>query len=316
MDFFDLWNTVKYYIGRFFWPALFLIVGFILLKMSLIPNMEELNNGTIIEVKQNPGFRIAAFFFLIAGVVWFLYLFGLIKSFIGYAVMGIMVVLSGILIYSDYKNIKDTVDFNAACEVRDLDIKARMGDIKAAELAYKEMNGSYTNSMDDLIRFVKSGEKMKIQKVGKVPERKITPEERDYLYDDNRPIDKLMTETEAFALSKSPLINTFPTDQLAGFKRDTIFVPVMDAIFLDEKYTINRDKIGASIDFYADSLKYVPHSKLEVKLDTASIIKGEIRVATLYIEMAHPLNDQLKDPVMYSIGAIDDNHLRESWKSE
>jgi len=63
-------------------------------------------------------------------------------------------------------------------------------------------------------------------------------------------------------------------------------------------------------------LRFVPHSKLLVGLDTGYIDKGDLKVPTLFIQMDHPLNgnEQLKEPISYAIGAIDDNHLRESWK--
>lgn len=315
MSLFDAINSVKYYFGRFFWPILFFIIGLFLLKMALVPDMMELNNGKIIPVKQNSNFLYASLFFIFASAIWFLYLFGVIKSFIGYAVMFVLAVSGGFLIYSDYMNIKRTVDFDAAVALRDTDIRARMDDIKQAELAYKEMNGNYTNSMDDLIDFVKNGNKMKINKQGSIPERKITVEERDYLYNDNRPIDKLMSEVEAAALAKSPFAEN-DTTGLKGFVRDTNYVSVMSAIFMDEKRIATRNKIGASLPFYADSLRYVPHSTIPVRLDTGSILKGEVRVPTLYFEMVHPMSGQMEDSLFYSIGSLEDNNLRESWKDK
>lgn len=312
MDIFDFLDKLKFYRDRYLIPTVFLIVGLFLLKMALVPEYKELNNGETIPISQNSGFLYASLFFLIASIVWFLYLLGIVKSAIGYVVMGAMAVAGGALIYMDYSNIKTTVDFIAAYESRDLEIKTRMDDIKQAQLAFKEMNGTYTNSMDDLIDFVKNGKKMKILKEGGIPERKITPEERDYLYNDNRPIDKLMTETEAALLAVSPIA---PAD-LNGFKRDTSYVDVMDAIFLDEKRIETRSKLGGKFVFNADSLRYVPYSDILVKMDTASIDRGEVKVPTVYFEMEHPLNDQLEEPVIYSIGDVNDNHLRESWKDK
>ena len=297
---------------NFLIPTVFLIIGLVLLKMALVPDMVELNNGEMKAVTQNSGFLYASLFFLFASVIWFLYLFGIIKSAIGYGVMAVLAICGVFLIYADYTNIKKTVDFNSAFEERDLEIKTRLDDIKQAQLAFKEMNGTYTNSMDELISFVKNGKKMKILKKGSIPERKITVEERDYLYGDDRPIDKLMTEIEAAAISKSPLAGP----DLAGFKRDTNYVPVMDAIFLDEKRLSSRSKIGGKIKFHPDSMRYVPFTQNLVVMQTDSIVRGEVSYPTLYIEMAHPLSHELEDSVFYSIGALDDNNLRESWKEK
>mgnify|MGYP003654556757 FL=1 len=56
MSFFDKLDTVKYWANRFLWPTLFLIIGVVLLRMGLVPNIETLNNGETIEVKQNSQF--------------------------------------------------------------------------------------------------------------------------------------------------------------------------------------------------------------------------------------------------------------------
>jgi len=314
MTFFDFLDKVGFYAKRFILPAIFLTIGIYLLVVATVPVEEQLggaDNATVM-VNQSSSFLYASLFFLVASVVWILYLFNIIKSIVGYGIGIILVVCSSLLIYADFSNIKATVDFRADFEERDLNIKARMDDIKQAELAYREANGIYTNSIDELIDFVKTGKKMKLNKQGSIPERKISEDEREYLYHDNRPIDNLMTEVEAAHLALAP---NHATD-LNGFQRDTNYVPVLEAIFLDEKKMEARDKIGASFDFNVDSLRYVPFSKIPVKIDTASIARGDSRVPTIYIEMVHPLSDQLIDSVFYSIGKLTENSLRESWKEK
>ncbi|MDA7803662.1 hypothetical protein N8987_03725 [Crocinitomix sp.] len=321
MDFFNILDKVKYYAGRFMWPVIFLIVGLFLLKMAVVPEVQELNSSTLndsgdaikdtVELTQNSGFLYASLFFLIASVVWFLYLFEIVKSFVGYIIMVAMAICSVVVIYMDYTNIQETVDFKAAVELRDLDIKARMDDIKEAQLAYKEFHGYYTDNMDELIDFVKHGKKMKIYKKGSIPERKISPEERDYLYGDNRPIDKFMTEMEAALLANSPN----PPVDLTAFRRDTNYVDVLQAIFMDSSRIDTRAKIGASLNFSPDSLRYVPHTKNLVRLDTGRAVINEVIIPTVYIEMSHPLNKQLEDDsITYSIGDLNSNTLRENWK--
>lgn len=323
---FDILDKIAFYGKRFLLPVVFLVTGIILLYIALTPNVVEIltyKDGVVVEdateyyeVYQNKGFLYASLFFLMAALIWFLYLFGIVKSFIGYALILIMAVVSVGILYYDYKIVQDQVTYETNYDIRDRDIKARMGDLKAAELAYKESKGTYTNSMDDLIEFVKTGTKMKILKQGSIPERKITPEERDYLYGDNRPLDKLMTEVEATALSKAP----FPVEGLdPDFKRDTNFVPVMEAIFTDEKYVTNRDKIGATYDFHPDSLRYVPFTRNLVVLDTASIEKeGGIKAPTLYIEMTHPMPKEIgkDESIKYTIGSTTSVQLNESWKDK
>jgi hypothetical protein len=222
--------------------------------------------------------------------------------------MGVSVLLGTYILYLDYAIIaKDVATINS-WNMMDSDIKARILDIKEAELAFKEANGKYTNNMDELINFIYTGKKMTIKKDGPVPDRKITEEERAAIYGDDRPIDFKMTEIEAHAIVKK--MGPFNEGHdLFGFQRDTAYIPVLDAIFHDPKYIENRDKTGCRLQFNADSLRYVPYSTILTGLDTGSVMKGEIKVYTLQINMIHPM-----DSTVYQIGDVNDNHLRESWK--
>jgi hypothetical protein len=95
-----------------------------------------------------------------------------------------------------------------------------------------------------------------------------------------------------------------------NFKRDTIYLSVLDAIFYDEKFIERRSKLGDNLmDFHPDSLRYVPYTQTMVQLDTNSVMKGEIRVPTLRILMVHPMDPEKK----YQIGDLNDNHLRDNW---
>jgi hypothetical protein len=87
----------------------------------------------------------------------------------------------------------------------------------------------------------------------------------------------------------------------------------MEAIFNSERYLDNRSKIGGKIGFHPDSMQYVPYSDQLTVLDTASILKGEIVVPTLVVSMSHPMEHPTKGFKLYTIGSIDDNHLRDNW---
>ncbi|WP_027418323.1 hypothetical protein [Crocinitomix catalasitica] len=315
MSFFDKLDTVKYWANRFLWPTLFLIIGVVLLRMGLVPNIETLNNGETIEVKQNSQFLYASLFFIFASVVWFLFLFNIFRTALSYVIMAVLAAVSIGVLYWDYKIIQDKLVYDAAYDARDVEIRTRMYDIKNAELAYREMHGKYTANVDSLIDFIKNGEKMKILKVGAIPGRAIYPEERTMLYGpkDNRPLDNLMTEVEAARLAKMPQF--FP--DLKGFKRDTSYIPVMDALFKDERYIENRNKLGATLEFHPDSLKYVPFTKDLARIDTSSIERDELKIQTIRIQMTHPMQSKTTGDTsrfVYTIGALDENHLRENWK--
>lgn len=305
MSLLNIVDKVKYHFGRFILAAVFLIVGIYMLYIALVPKYVELNNGEMLPVEQSDMFLYGALFFLLGSIIWFLYLLGLLKTMIGYGVMVVSLVASIFILYYDYQTVKHDVDYIAQYQKIDKDIIARMYDLKEAEAAFKEFNKYYTNNIDTLIWFVKNGKKMTVPNIGTVPDRKITPEERDYIYGDNRAIDKLMTDKEAHCLAKSPN----PPSDLVGFSRDTIYKSVLDAIFYDERFKERRLKHGAELDFHPDSLRYVPYSLTPVVIDTNSITKGDFKVPTLLIKMVHPLDSSK----VYTIGSLSDNHLRDNW---
>ena len=154
MSFFDTWDNLKFQIGRFLWPTIFLFIGIVLLKMALVPAVAELNNGEMLEIKQSPMFLYGALFFLLGSAVWYLYLFGVIKSLVGYLVLTVMVLSSAYLLYADFTTVDKDVQYNAQYEKMDKDLRARILDIKTAQAAYKEYNKRYTNNMDSLILII------------------------------------------------------------------------------------------------------------------------------------------------------------------
>ncbi len=83
---------------------------------------------------------------------------------------------------------------------------------------------------------------------GSLPSRKITSEECAYLYNDNRPIDKLMTEEEAIRLSKWE--GNPRHEEFEGFRRD--FSEINSR---DEDYNFNYE-VG-ELTVYYDSLEDV-----------------------------------------------------------
>ena len=275
-----MFDTLKHQLFKFLLPTLFLIFGLYLLGMVVNPTVVVLNNGVEKEIPQNMQFTIASLFFIAASLVWFLYLLGVINTMIGYVLMGVMLIISVFVLYTSYDNISSTVQFNTDFAQKEADIKVRLDDIKQAQLAYKEFYGVYCPTMDSLIYFVHTGKKMKIKKEGAVPDDKLTTDEIAYLYGDNRPSDFKMTEIEATALSKWPK-NT--RQELIGFKRDTSFVSVLEAVFLDPKRLKEREKMMSSLDFNADDLRYVPHTKNLVVMEVDSIEREGIKIQTLYI---------------------------------
>ena len=129
MDIFEVLGTIGYYAKRYFWPTIFLIVGLFLLKVAVVPVNEVLADGSTYPVKQSSGFLYASLFFLLASVVWFLYLLEIVKTVVGYAVMVVLGVCSLYLIYTDYTTIKSKVDLDAASIGNTLEKSINLGQL-------------------------------------------------------------------------------------------------------------------------------------------------------------------------------------------
>jgi len=96
----DSLDNVKYSINRFIAPIITIVIGVFLYSKTKIaveviqpnPNGEDF----IHQVTQEPMFGYAGVFFVIVGVVWVLFLFNVLKSFVG---MGVSFLVAALGIY-------------------------------------------------------------------------------------------------------------------------------------------------------------------------------------------------------------------------
>lgn len=138
------------------------------------------------------------------------------------------------LLYLCYGSIMGPIEFNKEKDAREELIKARLIDIRKAQVEYRSLHGGrYTDSFDSLIAFVKEAKLPFVRKEG-------------VLSDDQ--LEAGLTEDKAMAMiSKAKRTNNWKEVEAAGlmnFKRDTIWVAMVDTIF-GGKYN-------------ADSIRYVP----------------------------------------------------------
>lgn len=139
------------------------------------------------------------------------------------------------LIYICYGSIMGPIHFDEERKLREKAIIARLIDIRKAQQEYRSMHqGAYTDNFDSLITFVKTAKLPFIMKVGT-------------LTDDQ--LNRGMTEKKAMELinkaKKTGNWKDVEKEGLQNFRRDTMWVAVMDTIF--EK------------GFNPDSLPYVPY---------------------------------------------------------
>ena len=167
----------------------------------------------------------------------------------------------------------------------------------------------YTDNADSLIYFINNGKTIKYVRSGVTPARALTREEADFLYPkENIALDNNMTDIEAKGLSLWADAPETTKNDLVDYVRDTVYVPVLETVFESDSYLESRNK-KLEFDFHPDSLRYIPYSGIEVRMDTSSISRGELVIPTLVIEMIHPdfIDDTLK------VGDLEDNSLKDNW---
>ena len=146
----------------------------------------------------------------------------------------VLAVCAAALVYVCYGSIMGPINFEKTKDAREKEIIARLIDIRKAQVEYRNMNkGVYTASFDTLIDFVKNGKLPFVKKEGALTDAQL---------------EAGMTEKKAMKLiekaKKTGNWKEVQKEGLMDFKRDTMWVSVLDTIFPK--------------GFNADSLRYVP----------------------------------------------------------
>lgn len=154
------------------------------------------------------------------------------------------------LLWVCYSSIMGPINFDAEKTAREKAVIASLINIRKAQSEYRTQHmGKYTDNFDSLIDFVKNGKLPFIMKVGVLSDEQL---------------EKGMTEAKAAAIVRSGDAAAIAANGLQNFRRDTVWVSVIDTIF------------GGN--FNADSLKYIPFSggkifEMAVRSDTTD--KGQ-----------------------------------------
>ena len=150
-------------------------------------------------------------------------------------VINIILALCAIgLVYVCYGSIMGPINFENTKKAREKEVIARLINIRKAQVEFRTVNeGKYTASFDTLIDFVKNGKLPFVRKEGSLTDAQL---------------EAGMTEKKAMKLidkaKKTGNWKEVEKEGLMNFKRDTMWVAVLDTIFPK--------------GFNADSLRYVP----------------------------------------------------------
>lgn len=172
-----------------------------------------------------------------------------------------------VLAYLCVESIMKPIRFDEMKATRDKAVIERLIDIRKAQVEFRNLNGRYMASYDTLIDFIKNGEIPFVLKEGILSDEQL---------------EAGLTEEKALAIVKKGNTSEIEKNGLVGFKRDTMFVSVLDTIYA------NRP------NFNPDSLKYVPFAPK----DTIEMNIGEISTASGFtiklFEAKIPFNSYLK----------------------
>ncbi len=162
-------------------------------------------------------------------------------------VLGLCIVA---LIYICYASIMGPINFENEKKIRDNAVIARLLDIRKAQLEYRNLHDQqYTDSFDVLINFVKTQKLPFIYKEGEL---------------DDDQLEKGLTEKKAVDIvNKAKRTGNYSEVKkwgLENFKRDTMWVAVLDTVFPK--------------GFNADSMRYIPYGngaefEMAIRNDTA-----------------------------------------------
>ena len=154
------------------------------------------------------------------------------------------------LIYVCYGSIVGPINFDNTKKAREKQVIARLIDIRKAQLEYRNLHaGAYTASFDTLIDFVKNKKLPFLYKVGELTDKQL---------------DEGMTEKKAMnIINKAKKTGNYSEVKKLGlenFKRDTMWVAVLDTIYPK--------------GFNPDSMRYIPFGggaqfEMAIKNDTA-----------------------------------------------
>lgn len=296
-------NNLSTIFRKYSIPALFFILGIMIIVVGVVKEQDTM-------------FMAASILMFGAALISLLYSSGKLTTRLTY-IIGITSGLAAIFtLYLSVMSVKSTTTYMQNYELcRGLAIQ-NLQDIRLIQKKHREKYGKYIDNWDDFVDFAKNGKIDEPIAKGTVPSGRITPEERDFLYNDKRPIDKDMTVQEAYLLSKwkeGPRYDSLFSD----FVRDTIEVPVIQALFSSDSYKRSRDVAGYP-KFSADSLPYIPFTGAREKWTLKvkdSVQMGDAFVPAIRVEGTIPFAKmQGKKNETLSFGQLTSNDDRGSWE--
>lgn len=154
----------------------------------------------------------------------------------------LLVISTVVLAYLCVKSIMDPIHFDEEKANRDRAVIQRLMDIRKAQVEYRNLNGRYMADFDTLVNFVKTGKMPVVMKEGVLSDFQL---------------EAGMTDEKALRIIKSGKQAEIEKNGLVGFRRDTVYVNIIDTIFGE--------------GFVADSLPFVPGTSVKFEMKVGEI---------------------------------------------
>lgn len=330
-------NNILRVIGIYFLPVTFLLLGIWRIWVGLKTEVVTDSAGNEYLIEQNFNAILAGILCFTISAIILLFVTGKLNRKMIVMIGAISIPVAVIVIVLNFLAIKNEVESIAFKKKVRGEMILRILDLKEAQMAYKTVNGEFCDDIDKLILFVKEGKVPKPVSAGNIPPRRITSIENDSLYPgQNKAIDNNMSEMEAWRLSKiAKLLTPEQLEEMnAGladgqksfvdlleFKRDTVFISVIDKYFSGNKYAERRNTIERTMEFKSDfpfnvdSLAIIPHtgdSGVKFGVATSSIVKSTGPAPTLLIWAVHPMDSLEMDSVY--LGNLNKVDFNGSWQ--
>jgi hypothetical protein len=168
-----------------------------------------------------------------------------------------------LLTYFCVMSIVTPIRFEETKSEREIVIIQRLIDIRKAEVEYRDQKGVYTDKFEDLIQFLKSAKKKSVLKEGSLSDKQL---------------EAGLTEAKAAKIVRSGNRAEIMANGLDGFRRDTAYVSMLEALY-PEKFTEET----------IDQIAIIPFSKnekFELKVNNDYTNNNSIRIP-LFEATAH-----------------------------
>jgi len=183
-------------------------------------------------------------------------------------ILGVAIIL---LAYMCIMSIYTPIQFENEREARERAVIRQLIDIRRAQLEFRDQHGRFVTDLDSLVDFVRTGEKRLVSKAGSLSDAQL---------------EAGLTEARAARIVARGDMAEIQRHGLVGFRRDTLFVPVIKELFPNGEYTTQN----------IDRLIIIPYSDgRRFDIDVNNEFRNDVGIRIPLFEVRAPFRTYLYD---------------------